>query len=963
MNSVFKKHKAAALRKNSFSSTAISIVILIEVIAIAVVATYSWVETVSSIKIVNDVDTSVTGTNMSEIDSYVFTEADIGRITGTIDLGKYFKPAGGMHLAPASSSDGKNMFFPQVAATNYYRKGNTSDMNTSYMSVSFKLTANTNADFFFKSVPSFTACGNDIRVSVISRTLGSDTYESNIYALNSNGNGGYTDSVTQSVVDTANGTSHSVTVYSFYDHKKGSGSLKKIFDVQADETKIVTINLWLQSSTTTWNSNLSQSISISDFGIVSDLSPRHVTLIPTDEWDKSNVTETFYAWCWDNPKDSNDNGKLYLLDKDDYGNYCFDYNGTYRSMVFVRAPESYRNNYPDGISVHGNTTFWDGIWSQTNDTAVPETPTDPTYVIKAHGSNNAHSTGAWILPAVYRLRYVNGQDQTWGTLTGSFKGITTSYVGTGAVTGEVRNEALMLTIGTPSAAQGYPSNAVNSEYTLSVLNASSYQYSVTATPYSNQYAFVGWYTDPEGQTPATFTSGSVSGNTTTATTASYNVETILYARFKKVRNIILYQSIDNSIGTGAGNLYLKVGSDVTSSTNATSSYIRKVVDLNSQLLVGAKVHDSGYTFKGICTTAEYAAGNLIPSATTTVDGVTYYTISSVVQDANYYAHFEANSYNITAYAGTGGTVKAGDNGTQGSSDVASVKYKKNVKLYAYASPGYKFVGWYDNSSFSGSAVCDTETYNYNLGTTGNKTFYAKFEVLNIYLTGYLDKRDVVTAQTKYKFTQSTSNPGVFELDYVFLNDGNGGTSELQYPTIFDGTNAYHPESHEADSGTAATTINTSPGANNKWKVDASSGARVEFTWDCSTNTLSWTVYYRIYFDKTNVSSNFPNVYITLDAYWDTYNNNGSGSNGLTFAQMTQISGTNLYYYETQTKPTFTGVAFVKDNQGNYNNFHNTKASYRNDLNMTNPVFKPNASPTEWHNGTEYFDNGSWGKYS
>ena len=79
--------------------------------------------------------------------------------------------------------------------------------------------------------------------------------------------------------------------------------------------------------------------------------------------------------------------------------------------------------------------------------------------------------------------------------------------------------------------------------------------------------------------------------------------------------------------------------------------------------------------------------------------------------------------------------------------------------------------------------------------------------------------------------------------------------------------------------------------------------------------------------------------------------------------MTQISGTNLYYYETQTKPTFTGVAFVKDNQGNYNNFHNTKASYRNDLNMTNPVFKPNASPTEWHNGTEYFDNGSWGKYS
>ena len=50
----------------------------------------------------------------TKIDNYVYTNADIGSDNGysgkTIDLTKYFRAAGGVHLASASSADGENIF-------------------------------------------------------------------------------------------------------------------------------------------------------------------------------------------------------------------------------------------------------------------------------------------------------------------------------------------------------------------------------------------------------------------------------------------------------------------------------------------------------------------------------------------------------------------------------------------------------------------------------------------------------------------------------------------------------------------------------------------------------------------------------------------------------------------------------------------------------------------------------------
>ena len=93
---------------------------------ILLVSTYSWVETISSIEITN---------SAGQVDDYTFTNALVGTGEGfsgqPIDLAKYFRASGNVHMASASSKDGREFFFPQLAKTgsteNKFRKGNIND--------------------------------------------------------------------------------------------------------------------------------------------------------------------------------------------------------------------------------------------------------------------------------------------------------------------------------------------------------------------------------------------------------------------------------------------------------------------------------------------------------------------------------------------------------------------------------------------------------------------------------------------------------------------------------------------------------------------------------------------------------------------------------------------------------------------------------------------------------------------
>ena len=227
--------------KNKTKNLIISIVILIEVISLLTVATFAWVETVSSIKITNEANTVGTIKNDTK-----YTDMMIGGEGGTIDLLDYFEPSGDMHLAPASSADGKNLYFPKanIGSNVIYRKGNVSDKNTTYLSASFRLKADTNADFFFwKDSTHSISVDDNIRVSVTAYTEGENpegTFDPESGKLISNtkiySNLGGGDA---KVIDNTNGalpSSNNTHVEKFSDHEIGKSSSARLFAVGANET-------------------------------------------------------------------------------------------------------------------------------------------------------------------------------------------------------------------------------------------------------------------------------------------------------------------------------------------------------------------------------------------------------------------------------------------------------------------------------------------------------------------------------------------------------------------------------------------------------------------------------------------------------------------------------------------------------------------------------------------------------
>lgn len=549
MNSLFNRLKYFFTYGSKMKRMMLSIVILAEVIVLLVVATYAWVETVSSIKITNEANTKGT------IDTYVFTEAMIGAEQGTIDIAKYFKQSGDMHFAPASSTDGRTLFFPKVTSagtayvssgTGSFRKSSTSDMNTTYLSITFKLKAYANADFFFVQEPTFSEQSANMRVSITSQTMGStDSPVTTIYKM--------ADTSQETCVNTVDGGTASVTVKKIEDHIKGKTSENRLFAVGAEETKIVTINVWL--SGTTLDSSLPEDISISNFGITSNLTPRRVTLIPTSRWDDGG--QTFYAWCWAAP--GNNKNRLYKLSLDqETEHYCFDYNGSYTKTTFIRAvsgctvEEGEYNSWPFSNSNAANTN---GCLKQTVDTSIPTEPLDPTFAIDTYnGGNGNKSTGVWASPdlVTYKLAYANGQNSSCGTLSA------TTYIGTSTSTN------VMETTNTSNS---------NSLHHNTVHALPGKKVKLTATAKAN-YAFVGWYSDAEETTL-------VSANAEYSFDASAEapVEQTYYAKFMKMHTTSIYVTPRVNWGN---NYYIRLyqgsGNNVIDSING---FVQATYDSNT----------------------------------------------------------------------------------------------------------------------------------------------------------------------------------------------------------------------------------------------------------------------------------------------------------------------------------------------------------------------------------------------
>lgn len=706
MNRLFKMLKAKASHpgKKGIKNSVISIVILLEIIALLIVGTFAWVETVSSIKITNEANTNGTIKNDTK-----YTDMLIGDKSGTIDLLDYFEPSGDMHLTPASSADGKTFYFPKANITSgfIYRKGDVSDKNTTYLSVSFRLKADTNADFFFwKDATHDISVSDDIRVSVTAYTEGDNpegTYDPTSGKLISNTKIYAKNASTTAVVNSTSGATGATTVEAFSDHQKGAKSEKRLFAVGANETKYVTINVWLQKKTdnSDLTSNMSVAQAINNLGITSSLTPRHVTLLPTSEW--SSNSPTYYAWCW--TPNSNQKSRLYKLElNSEEEHYTFDYNGTYTKTTFVRAvpgctvqPGEY-DSWPFTLSTNSNDQNNNKYWNQTVDTSIPNDPVDPTYIIETiSGGTDSKSTGSWHDPATVKVAYVTDQDSDWGTLTA------TSYIGSATSSHVIES-----------------TNSSSDKHTDTVHAWPGKILQLKATAKTG-YAFVGWYLDAAGTTPAP----TVNSTANTASTYKPNApstasEITYYAKFKETRTLTIYRTVDGSTSSTVAAGTMTVNGSTTANT---ATYKSVTVDKGSSVTFSATAA-TGYTFSGFYTAA--TDGTEVTSP-----------LDPINTNTTYYARFTTNSYNVTANAyystnggssysagSTGGTVKAGTSAA-GATSTASVKYKSSVTLTATPASGYEFVGWY-SAATGGTQLSTNTSYTYTLSTTGAKNVYARF---------------------------------------------------------------------------------------------------------------------------------------------------------------------------------------------------------------------------------------------
>lgn len=235
-----KKHNTSPTKKSRGKKLLLSVVALVEILLLLVVSTYAWVETVSTIRIYtsNSAEAKVDATPTGQFLTHAFHRAAISTSATTdIDLSKMYHESGAFHLAPASSADGKTVFFPHIKTdpvTTDFRKADSSDNMVNYVSFSFKVAA---AGYFvFDQDPTF-SFGNSSNLVRVSLQVENGTPKIFSKAVD-----------TSSVVSTIAGGKTATNVRKFSDYLS-SGADYALHTTAANQ--IVTVRIWIQDPTHT----------------------------------------------------------------------------------------------------------------------------------------------------------------------------------------------------------------------------------------------------------------------------------------------------------------------------------------------------------------------------------------------------------------------------------------------------------------------------------------------------------------------------------------------------------------------------------------------------------------------------------------------------------------------------------------------------------------------------------------
>lgn len=757
--------------KEKRKSLILSIVALVEVLAIAIVSVSAWVETISTIKL---------DLNNGTIDNYVFTNANIGYGNGydgkTIDLTKYFRQAGDVHLASATSANGTDVYFPTLTANGApsatYRKATVNDKNVNYIDFSFNVTAKgTKASFYFEKIPTIKVNDADadeekLRVSFVCD--GSNTVVC-----------GKSDSTAEVVAGTNLNIKGQENVKSFGSYT-GSTAESPLFTVPADsKPHKVTMRVWLQDDSRN-TKYAGQTVTIDNFKLITQ-SPQAGELT---FYDKTTGDPSLGAgWATKNNRAIwiNQDGKSEYkkLSKDSSGNYFIklgsDYTDNPNATVTFYSCESTVTSNPQNSFVAKWTTTLQtavdadsqtftaygykdssnngyGTWgevqkillSSEDASTLPMTQVDGKYLavdMYVQGSstpiamtfepNDNASLSGWVayLPnpnsdashsITFKFTY-NGKDYS---VSAPNRNSSVNYVITTQNTGywappaivsvyspckdEKDNNALMGTVSVTGGMDGATRVKVT-EGTTVTLNAKPTD--------SNKYRFIGWYSDPEFKAPVTLSNGAYQANDTSA-------EHKFYAKFQRQYKVEAKAVSDGAVANSTGGTVKISGGEEGAYT--VGSYLE---GQNASITATPK---EGYDFMGW-----YSDENctILESQDLTL------SIKNIQANHLYYAKFMIKQFSVTAVANhpndkKNSTVQFSSPLSEPSDTRVTVKvnYNGSATFVANAGEGYEFVGWYSDENCQ-TPVSKTTPYKVS-SIKADCTLYAKFKIINLNLKVY-----------------------------------------------------------------------------------------------------------------------------------------------------------------------------------------------------------------------------------
>lgn len=757
--------------KEKRKSLILSIVALVEVLAIAIVSVSAWVETISTIKL---------DLNNGTIDNYVFTNANIGYGKGydgnTIDLTKYFRQAGDVHLASATSANGTDVYFPTLTAngesSGVYRQATVNDKNVNYIDFSFNVTAKgTKASFYFDKVPTIKVNDADadegkLRVSFVCD--GSNTVVC-----------GKSNSTAEVVSGTSLNTKKQESVKSF-DSYTGLTAESPLFTVRADsKPHKVTMRVWLQDDSRK-TKYAGQTVTIENFKLITQ-SPQAGELT---FYDKTTGDPSLGAgWAtknnraiWINQEGKNEYQKL---SKDSSGNYFIKLGSNYtdkpNATVTLYSCESTVTSNPQNSYVAKWTTTLQagvdaesqtftaygykdssdngyGTWgevqkillSSEDSSTLPMTQVGGKYLavdMYVQGSstpiamtfepNENASLSGWVayLPnpnsnaahsITFKFTY-NGKDYS---VSAPNRNSSVNYVITSQNTGywappaivsvystckdEKDNNAPMGTVSVTGGMDGATRVKVTKGTTVT-LNAKPTD--------SNKYRFIGWYSDPEFKAPVTLSNGAYPANDTSA-------EHKFYAKFQRQYKVEAKAVSDGAVANSTGGTVKISGGEEGAYT--VGSYLE---GQNTSITATPK---EGYDFNGWysdekCTKLESQDLTL--------------SIKNIQANHLYYAKFMIKQFSVTAVANhpndkKNSTVQFSSPSSAASNTSVTVKvnYNGSATFVANAGEGYEFVGWYSDENCQ-TLVSKTTPYKVS-SIKADYTLYAKFKIINLNLKVY-----------------------------------------------------------------------------------------------------------------------------------------------------------------------------------------------------------------------------------